>query len=231
MSNTIKVSALTNHFTEPILRNRILYDTRNLRGCYRKFLVQTLEDASIDLSPYYEQFLINLRSLETTLEKHQLTHQMNLRETTIYKSECSRIEQEILEAKQNIDVLKVALEQAQARRKNKLEYDNVAKQINKHASREESRKRSAQLREEIQALMVERAALEAREELRGKQLYTVVQAAHELQDTISDERRASEAAAAAANEVVLPPTPDVQVEEEEEGAVAEDGDKDVMDMS
>ncbi|KAJ3053039.1 THO complex subunit 7 [Rhizophlyctis rosea] len=124
---------------EVILRNRIIFDTRSLRKCYRRFLTQSVDHLSqSDLTTAYEQFLVDLRMVQTNLEKHQLAYEMYLRETAIYKDECNRIEREIDEAKADIITLKGDLEQAQLRRKNKLEYDDLAKQINKHSTRRDT---------------------------------------------------------------------------------------------
>ncbi|KAJ3053038.1 hypothetical protein HK097_005170 [Rhizophlyctis rosea] len=91
--------------------------------------------------------------------------------------------------------------------------------------------RCAKLEKEMKALEAEKELLKTREDQRRQQLSAVIQMAHDLQDSIAAEKQEAEAAAAAANEVELPPTPDVVLEEEEEGAVAEDGDKDAMDLS
>ncbi|KAJ3292853.1 THO complex subunit 7 [Borealophlyctis nickersoniae] len=178
----------------------------------------------------YLPFLVDLSHLETGLVKHQSIHEMNQRELQHYEIESRKIEEEIEQARNDIESLKGALEIAQIQRQNKLEYDDVARHINRLPSRAASEKNAESLGAEIQALREELRSLDSEYHLRRKQLLTIVTAVHEMQDSIAERRDAAEAAkvASAGNISQLlnstPPSLPMQpTEEEEEGVVVEDG--------
>ncbi|RUP50915.1 hypothetical protein BC936DRAFT_137130 [Jimgerdemannia flammicorona] len=148
--------------------------------------------------------------------RHQLIHDMNEREVKHYEEECARIDQEVAEARHDIVKLQIELEKAQQARSNKIEYDVLANDINKHQSREKSHMYMSigwfgaggvegvvpitigfeatqhliinQLNTHIRTLEREKATYATTFELRKKQFHALIAGVHELQDSIKEER-------------------------------------------
>ncbi|RKO89810.1 hypothetical protein BDK51DRAFT_34633 [Blyttiomyces helicus] len=154
---------------------------------------------------------------------------MNAREVARYEEMQKKIEEQIDQANSDIASLKEQLEEAQKQRKNKLEYDVLAKTITKVPSREESIKKADGLSKEIAALTADRAATAAARERRKRHMYALATCLHDLQDSIADDRKtedreAVERASALAEAIAAPRViSHGDGEEEEEGVLAEDG--------
>ncbi|KAJ3133049.1 hypothetical protein HK101_004499 [Irineochytrium annulatum] len=219
---------------DTILKNRLLFDTRPLKKCIRRFqtfkrLVEVGRDETA-WRPQLDQFLVDLETFQYGLVKHQLVHDMNRRELDNYKAEQRKIEQDITRTTQEIEELKGDLEAEQVVRKNKLQYDEIAKDINKLPSRARSIENAKVLKNDIRVLEAEKRRLLAAMDLRRNMFATVMQALNTMKDTIAADNDAvvedntnadgnnPTVARASSQESI-----EVIVEEEEEGAVGADG--------
>ncbi|KAJ3090395.1 THO complex subunit 7 [Quaeritorhiza haematococci] len=218
---------------DSIIRTRILVDVRPLKKCLRRFHQFTANLAANninDAQAVLDQFFTDLAQFEAGMLKFQLVHDMNVREVKHYEDEQFQIEQEIQEAKADIENLKLELEEAQRQRRNKMEYDSMAKTINKYPTRQQSQINITQLNVDITRLEAEKRSHAAALELRRKQFLTVMEALHTMQDIISDAREQEEHALQEQFATGTPPPMQAPPQEEEEEGVFVEEDKDMMDV-
>ncbi|KAJ3094929.1 hypothetical protein HDU97_007439 [Phlyctochytrium planicorne] len=208
----------------------------------------------------YDQFRIDLETMEYGLIKHQFVHEMNQREQENYKIEQGRIDQEIIDAQSQIHSLKLDLELEQTNKQNRAEYDAIAQKINQLPSRQASIETSESLTTSIQAHLQDLDLLHHQKTHRLILFKSVLIALHNLKEIVSDDSNETamllaslpldsiNAAGDAAVDVVMDDAgkeagkegkdgkdgkDENGVEEEEEGAVEADDDMkgDVMDTS
>ncbi|KAJ3130066.1 THO complex subunit 7 [Nowakowskiella sp. JEL0407] len=164
------------------------------------------------------QFIADLSMFETQIQKFQILHQMNQTEVAKYEEECSKIETEAGSTVLDIEGLLEKLKESQRIRKNKMEYDEIAKEIGKLPSRAASSKNIAQLKEEIEKLHAERRSLNESKELRRKAMQHLSESLKSVQQMIHDERERTEAERAS---TALMESSLNMNDEEEEGLVFE----------
>lgn len=108
------------------------------------------------------------------------------------------IESQIQEAKADIETLKINLEIAQKRKLQKMEYDQLARSIKKHATREKSLKcvllvtdlvirHAARLNEEIRKLELQSELYTQTKEYRKSRVEALVLSMHAFQDEMLQE--------------------------------------------
>ncbi|TPX57528.1 hypothetical protein PhCBS80983_g03782 [Powellomyces hirtus] len=208
---------------ESIVRNRLLFDNRLLKKCARRFLIQNVSGKDNDAT----QFLTDLSQFEVGLRKHQLIHDMTEREIELYEEEKVRILADFEAGKTELAVLKEQLAAAQIVRANKLQYDDLAGKIMVYPTRANSLENAARLKAKIEQTRLQTESITKKQELRKKQLLTLVTAIHELQDSIQEDREMEEAKSM--EESFADETPTPPQEEEEEGILEEE--KDAMDVA
>ncbi|KAI8851429.1 Tho complex subunit 7-domain-containing protein [Chytridium lagenaria] len=228
---------------ETIIKNRLLFDTRTLKKVLKRYYaykatIETNQDEQ-SRQTSLNQLIIDFESLEYNLLKHQFIHDMNQREQTNYQEEQNRIEQEIADARQDIEKLKVQLDDEQRAKKNRIMYDEVARKINELPSRQQSLENSESLASQIDSLKTEKDRLAKSQSHRRTLFRSVLASLQNLRDIISDPDIASElptqdtTADVVMMDVVVPSVEVLVVdEEEEEGAfVGDEGGKEAMDVS
>ncbi|KAG8981342.1 hypothetical protein FRB90_007319 [Tulasnella sp. 427] len=106
-----------------------------------------------------ESFLLDVDAFETMLLKNQQVCMAEERMVQQYEAENERIANEHTALEAEIAQLKIDLVEAQLTRKRRMEYDAVAEQINKFASRADLEKAVAVLEEEVSVARTERDKL------------------------------------------------------------------------
>lgn len=98
--------------------------------------------------------LAQLAQCEFAQKKSRLVSNMYQKELDNYAELSKSIELEIEEAKKNIEKTNIELEQAKQVRKNRIEYDVLAKVINEQPDRQETDIKLANLQKELGKLKV-----------------------------------------------------------------------------
>ncbi|MEE6501901.1 hypothetical protein FKM82_004354 [Ascaphus truei] len=141
----------------------------------------------------YQRMLSTLSQCEFSMGKTLLVHDMNLREMENYEKIYFDIESSIAAAHEKISECKKQILQAKRIRKNRQEYDALAKVIQHHPDRHETLKQLEALGKELQQLSRTKENVEDKLELRRKQFHVLLSTIHELQQTLeNDEKNAEE---------------------------------------
>ncbi|KAJ1569481.1 hypothetical protein HK096_002988, partial [Nowakowskiella sp. JEL0078] len=211
-----------------IIKTRLLIDSRPLKKCLRRFytLYSNLPAANAGAQQILVQFLADLSQFEASILKYQLLYEMNQHEILNYESECLKIENEAAQTKNEIIDLKVQLEEAQRRRKNKMEYDEIAREINKIATRASSRQNIFRLKDEIEKLKNERQSLEKSQDLRRKAMNELVHSLYNVKDMITEEKEINETKRLNTTAFIAASQP---AEDEEEGILFDENTQEKVD--
>ncbi|KAL5531379.1 hypothetical protein ACEPAG_4256 [Sanghuangporus baumii] len=154
---------------DTLIHARITNDERPLRRLARKFhtyasvayppIVGHPENAVTPLEEARESFLIELASFQLLLRKNRMVCDSERRQVRVYKQESQRIADERVALRNEIEELKLALEQAQLERRRKIEYDQIAERINALPTREELDLSISALENDIQVIREEHETL------------------------------------------------------------------------
>lgn len=130
--------------------------------------------------------LAQLAQCEFAVTKSQLASEMMSAELNSYEALSKVLEKGIDVAKDNIDKSKADLAQAKTVRKNRTEYDVLAKVISEQPDRKETLERLATLKTELNNLETTKQQLESRLALRKKQFHVLVTSIHQLQALVDE---------------------------------------------
>lgn len=130
--------------------------------------------------------LAQLAQCEFAVTKSQLASNMMGAELEIYENLSKILETGIEAAKQNIEKSKADLIQAKTVRKNRIEYDVLAKVISEQPDRKETLERLSTLKNELASLDATKQQLEGRLSLRKKQFHVLVSSIHQLQALLDE---------------------------------------------
>ena len=106
---------------------------------------------------------------------------------TILQELLKDIQKEITEAQEEIANCKVELQNAKRIRKNRQEYDSLARVIETHPDRKQSQAETDQLKEEISSLEQTKIKLARKLDTRAKQLHALVHSVHVLQQILDED--------------------------------------------
>ncbi|XP_030828939.1 THO complex subunit 7 homolog [Strongylocentrotus purpuratus] len=173
---------------EEVIRKRLLIegesggDDRRISNLLKTFVKwchtdQTKEECTVT----YQKMLMMLCQVDFATERTQLIHQMNIREMSNYEELYSTIEHNIKDAHQQINACKTELSDAKRERKNRQEYDTLAKVIQKQPDRKETLNKLQELDKDLGELNSTKESLEQKLEDRKKQFHVLISAIHELQ--------------------------------------------------
>lgn len=154
-----------------------------LKWCSSKDENPEEEDADLN----YERILMLLANCEHAMSKSQQMLTMNQLEMQNYERLKETIEKGIEDAQQSIVSSKRDLQSAKIIRKNKQEYDALAKIIEEHPNREETMQRLNRMEEELKKLQGIKEELNRKLEKRKKQFHVLLSAAAELKLILQDE--------------------------------------------
>ncbi|XP_077308071.1 THO complex subunit 7 isoform X2 [Lithobates pipiens] len=136
--------------------------------------------------------LSSLSQCSFSMGKTLLVHDMNLREMENYEKIYSDIESSIAAAHEKIAECKKQILQAKRIRKNRQEYDALAKVIQNHPDRHETLKQLEALDKELKQLSHTKENVEDKLELRRKQFHVLLSTIHELQQTLENDEKLAE---------------------------------------
>ena len=135
----------------------------------------------------YEQLVATFHSIEFSLAKNELILDMNMREQNNYAQLYERIKVEIELAKKRIIESKFELQQARKIRKNRQEYDILAKQILNFPDRAEMQSTIRRLGDKVESLKKVEAEYYKKLDLRRKQFGVLLQALSALKNLIDND--------------------------------------------
>ena len=135
----------------------------------------------------YQRMLTQLAGIEWNMTKSRLAASTNQAELENYSQLHKRVEAGITEAKDEIELTKAELVEAKRIRKNRMEYDALAKVIMTHPDRETSEARIEQLKLEQKSLEEKEIKLDKKLDIRKKQFHVLVSSIHQMQDLLAND--------------------------------------------
>lgn len=190
------VSAASSSVTEDdIIRRRLLVDgdgmgdDRRLNMFMKMFVkyCSMKDEPEEERSAMYEKMILMLVQCEFSMTKSQQVIKMYQKEVKIYEDLYLGIEKGISDAQEKIIKNKMELQKAKRIRKNKQEYDALAKLIDKRPDRKETLSKLQQLKLEIASLQKTKEDLDQKLEKRRKQFQVLLTSAYELQQVLDED--------------------------------------------
>ncbi|KAI0689234.1 Tho complex subunit 7-domain-containing protein [Cytidiella melzeri] len=161
----IPIPAMSLQQEDSIIHTRITNDEKILRKVTKKFFhyttvayntaVTATPEGSVAIDDARESFLVELASFNLSLKKSLMVCEAEARQIEEYQRERERIENEHASLTEQIEALKVSLEQAQLQRRRKIEYDVIAEKINTLPTREELEQSITAIENDILATQAE----------------------------------------------------------------------------
>lgn len=142
-----------------MIRRRLLIDgdgtgdDRRINMLLKSF-IKWFNNSDVD-NTLHERILSQLAQCEFAQKKSRLASNMSREELKNYETLSKEIEVQIEEAKEDIENTKMELQDAKRVRKNRIEYDVLAKVINEQPDRLETDIKLATLRQELGSLKVQ----------------------------------------------------------------------------
>ncbi|XP_073682317.1 THO complex subunit 7 homolog [Garra rufa] len=137
----------------------------------------------------YQRMLTSLAQCEFSMGKTLLVYDMNLKEMENYEEIYADIEKSITSAHDKIAECKKEIQRAKRIRKNRQEYDALARVIKQHPDRHETLKQLEALDKELQQLSHIKENVEDKLELRKKQFHVLLTTIQELQQTLDNDEK------------------------------------------
>ena len=106
---------------------------------------------------------------------------MNEGEAETYENLFERIRADVEQAEKEIHETKIELEKARKIRRNRMEYDALAKVIEQNPDRATQGRKIEEIKSELESLEALEASLEEKLDARKKQFHVLVQSIHNLQ--------------------------------------------------
>uniref|UniRef100_A0A6I8NP69 THO complex subunit 7 n=1 Tax=Ornithorhynchus anatinus TaxID=9258 RepID=A0A6I8NP69_ORNAN len=176
--------------SDEVIRKRLLIDgdgagdDRRINLLVKSFIKWCNAGSQEEGYSQYQRMLSTLSQCEFSMGKTLLVYDMNLREMENYEKIYKDIENNIAGAHEKIAECKKQILQAKRIRKNRQEYDALAKVIQYHPDRHETLKELDALGKELQHLSHIKESVEDKLELRRKQFHVLLSTIHELQQTL-----------------------------------------------
>ncbi|KAG0716430.1 THO complex subunit 7 [Chionoecetes opilio] len=153
---------------------------------YMKQLIKwcATDDTSQESQNQYDRLLTQLATIEHSSLKWKSIVDMNNEEIKNYETLREETSTNVEKACVAIDDAKQELEEARQVRRNRLEYDALARLIKEHPPRSDTANKLAHLTQHLHSLKSKRDQLEEKISLRQKQLHVLVTSLHQLQQTL-----------------------------------------------
>uniref|UniRef100_A0A8C0WMJ9 THO complex subunit 7 homolog n=1 Tax=Castor canadensis TaxID=51338 RepID=A0A8C0WMJ9_CASCN len=180
----------TKWMPDEVIRKRLLIDgdgagdDRRINLLVKSFIKWCNSGSQEEGYSQYQRMLSTLSQCEFSMGKTLLVYDMNLREMENYEKIYKEIECSIAGAHEKIAECKKQILQAKRIRKNRQEYDALAKVIQHHPDRHETLKELEALGKELEHLSHIKESVEDKLELRRKQFHVLLSTIHELQQTL-----------------------------------------------
>lgn len=160
-------------------------DDRRLNLLLKTFIKWCNSDDDMSSSEQtYQRMLTQLANVEWNMTKSRLAADMNEAELRNYEGLHEKVEEGIVSGREDIDSTKTDLVEAKRIRKNRMEYDALAKVIQTHPDRETSGARLETVQAELTNLKEREQALEDKLDMRKKQFHVLVSTIHQLQSLL-----------------------------------------------
>lgn len=130
--------------------------------------------------------LSQLTHCEFAVKKSLISTNMITQELESYGSTCNTIKANIEDVKTRLNVALNDLKEAKTVRKNKMEYDILAKVIKEQPDRKETDKRLKELMSELADLEERSKQLEKKLDTRRKQFFVLISSANQLRDLLDN---------------------------------------------
>ncbi|XP_064633063.1 THO complex subunit 7 homolog [Lineus longissimus] len=184
---------------DDIIRRRLLIegdgggDDRRI-GSLLKMFIKWCQATESDEESYatFQKMMMILAQCDTAMEKTLSVYEMNLTEQKTYEQLNNQIEKSIKEAFDKINECKTELQQAKRIRKNRQEYDALAKMIQQHPDRQDTMRQLEELDKEMESFKATKQSLEEKLEMRRKQFHVLIAAIHEMQSILDGDDETSE---------------------------------------
>jgi len=185
---------------ENVVRTRLLLDgdgtgddrrLNNIAKMFIKWVVtkddEDAEKAKEDNKKQFSRLMASIAQCEWSENKSKLVQEMNRTEAKNYEKLYEKIKLEISQAEEEIRQTKEDLVKARKIRRNRMEYDALAKVISKNPDRQTQGKKIEDVKAELDDLKAAEDALEAKLESRKKQFHVLVQSIHNLQALLDED--------------------------------------------
>ncbi|XP_061388431.1 THO complex protein 7, partial [Musca vetustissima] len=187
-------------FAEEIIKKRLLIDgdgtgdDRRLNMLLKQFLkwMYSKNDSPENNQIIYDRLMAQLAQCQFAAAKTERTSQMIDKELENYQQLSQTIEKNIEAAKQEIEESKKELVIAKQIRKNKMEYDQLAKVIKQQPDRKETQKHIESLQKELAELNEKKMKLERKFEKRQKDFSVLMYAVRELEAQLAEDSSSDE---------------------------------------
>uniref|UniRef100_A0A8C1GAN3 THO complex 7 n=1 Tax=Cyprinus carpio TaxID=7962 RepID=A0A8C1GAN3_CYPCA len=184
------------HFTDEVIRKRLLIDgdgagdDRRINVLMKSFTKWCHSSFSPEEGfSQYQRMVTSLAQCEFSMGKTLLVYDMNLKEMENYEAIYADIEKSITSAHEKIAECKKEIQRAKRIRKNRQEYDALARVIKQHPDRHETLKQLEALDKELQQLSHIKENVEDKLELRKKQFHVLLTTIQELQQTLENDEK------------------------------------------
>ncbi|KAL9874962.1 THO complex subunit 7 isoform 1-T1 [Glossina fuscipes fuscipes] len=182
-------------FAEDIIKKRLLIDgdgtgdDRRLNMLLKQFLkwMYSKSDSAENNQIIYDRLMAQLAQCQFASAKTERTGLMINEELENYQKLSQTIEKNIYSAKHEIEESKKELIIAKQIRKNKMEYDQLAKVIKQQPDRKETEKQIEVLQKELTELTEKKLKLERKFEKRQKDFSVLMYAIRELETQLADD--------------------------------------------
>lgn len=178
---------------DDVIRRRLLIDGDGTGDDRRlNVLLKTLikwcssTDDKAESKATHDRMLAQLAQCEFAVTKSQLSSEMMAAELKSYEELSKILETGIEAVKGNIEKSKEDFLQAKKVRKNRIEYDVLAKVISEQPDRKQTLERLSTLKTELASLESTKQELESRLALRKKQFHVLVASIHQLQALLDE---------------------------------------------
>uniref|UniRef100_A0A8C2HAQ8 THO complex 7 n=1 Tax=Cyprinus carpio TaxID=7962 RepID=A0A8C2HAQ8_CYPCA len=183
-------------FTDEVIRKRLLIDgdgagdDRRINVLMKSFTKWCHSSFSPEEGfSQYQRMVTSLAQCEFSMGKTLLVYDMNLKEMENYEAIYADIEKSITSAHEKIAECKKEIQRAKRIRKNRQEYDALARVIKQHPDRHETLKQLEALDKELQQLSHIKENVEDKLELRKKQFHVLLTTIQELQQTLENDEK------------------------------------------
>jgi len=180
---------------DDIIKRRLLIegegvnDDRRMTAFMKLFLkwASTSNETPTENNSSYQRLLGMLANMEMGMSRSHQQFVMNKKECDNYQKINDQIEKNITEAHEKIALCKDELRQAKRVRRNRQEYDALAKVIQQHPDRQETLQKLEATNGDLQSMYESQRMLEQKLDLRRKQFHLLITAIHEMQRILQDD--------------------------------------------
>ncbi|KAL1131239.1 hypothetical protein AAG570_010857, partial [Ranatra chinensis] len=179
--------------SEDLIKKRLLFDgdgtgdDRRINVLFKKFSKWcTSDDSTANSKTTKEQILSLVGQCEYAFAKSRIVDAMSSFELKNYENLSKQITKNIENAKEEIIVTKKEFKEAKIVKKNRLEYEVLAKVIKDQPDRKETNLKLVNLQKELQSLEEQRGQLEAKFDMRRKQFHVLVSSLQQLQSFLNE---------------------------------------------